>query len=89
MSEKNRIRLIDHKPTPESFLEEALAGLGKTAKTLPCKFFYDERGSALFDRICGLDEYYLTRTEIAIMREYAPEMAAAIGPGSRGRTHRP
>ncbi len=81
MSDKNRIRLIDHEPTSASFLEEVLAGLGKPAKTLPCKFFYDERGSALFDRICGLEEYYLTRTEIAIMREFAPEMAGAIGPG--------
>ena len=81
MSEKNRIRLIDHEPTSASFLEEALAGLGKPQKTLPCKYFYDERGSALFDRICGLEEYYLTRTEIAIMREFAPEMAGAIGPG--------
>ncbi|MEE9255947.1 MAG: L-histidine N(alpha)-methyltransferase [bacterium] len=81
MSEKNRIRLIDHEPSSASFLEEVLAGLGKPQKTLPCKFFYDERGSALFDRICGLEEYYLTRTEIAIMREFAPEMAGAIGPG--------
>jgi dimethylhistidine N-methyltransferase len=81
VSEKSRIRLIDHEPTSANFLEEALAGLEEPQKTLPCKYFYDERGSALFDRICGLEEYYLTRTEIAIMREFAPEIAAAIGPG--------
>ncbi len=76
------IKLLDYEPTAGDFLEEALAGLRKPQKTLPCKFFYDERGSKLFDRICELDEYYLTRTEIAIMNEYAGEMAEAIGPDS-------
>jgi dimethylhistidine N-methyltransferase len=47
---------------------------------LPCKYFYDSRGSELFDRICQLDEYYLTRTELAIMDQFAPEMGAWIGP---------
>ena len=38
-------------------------------KTLPCKYFYDEVGSQLFDEICELDEYYVTRTELEIMRD--------------------
>jgi dimethylhistidine N-methyltransferase len=76
------VKLLDYEPTADDFLDEALAGLRKKQKTLPCKFFYDKRGSALFDRICELDEYYLTRTEIAIMNEYAGEMAEAIGPDS-------
>jgi dimethylhistidine N-methyltransferase len=44
------------------------------------KFFYDAAGSALFDRICELPEYYPTRTELALLDRHAPEMAALIGP---------
>jgi len=46
---------------------------------LPCKFFYDAAGSALFDRICELPEYYQTRTELKILRNHANEIAALIG----------
>src|SRR5690242_12933858 len=63
------------------FLSDVLAGLRMTPKQLPCKYFYDQRGSELFDRICQLDEYYLTRSELAIMDRFAPEMGAQIGPG--------
>jgi dimethylhistidine N-methyltransferase len=49
---------------------------------LPCKYFYDQRGSELFDQICQLDEYYLTRSELALMDQFAPEMGAQIGPGA-------
>ncbi len=59
---------------------EVFAGLAKPRKTLPCKLFYDERGSQLFDEICELPEYYPTRTELRIMRDHVREMAAAIGP---------
>ena len=52
------------------------------SKQLPCKYFYDARGSELFDRICQLDEYYLTRCELAIMDQFASEMGAQIGPGA-------
>ena len=76
------VKFLDYEPTDDDFLEEVLSGLSKKQKTLPCKFFYDEHGSALFDRICELDEYYVTRTEIAIMDEYADEMAEVIGPDS-------
>jgi dimethylhistidine N-methyltransferase len=64
------------------FLHDVLAGLKTTAKSLPCKYFYDERGSELFDRICELDEYYLTRSELALMDQFAPEMGAQIGSGA-------
>ncbi|WP_242632120.1 L-histidine N(alpha)-methyltransferase [Rubripirellula amarantea] len=47
-------------------------------KTLPCKYFYDEVGSQLFDQICELDEYYPTRTELKIMIDHADEMASQI-----------
>ena len=63
-----------------SFRREALLGLRQPHKRLPCKFFYDEIGSRLFDRICDLPEYYLTRTELSIMRRHAQAMARLIGP---------
>ncbi len=67
--------------TPEQriFLRDCLAGLRECPKRLPCKYFYDSRGSELFDRICQLDEYYLTRAELAIMDQFAPEMGARLG----------
>jgi L-histidine Nalpha-methyltransferase len=51
------------------------AGLTATPKTLPPKYFYDECGSKLFDEITRLPEYYLTRAETAILRQYAPAIA--------------
>jgi len=65
-----------------SFADDVLVGLSSQPKSLPCKYLYDARGSALFDAITELDEYYPTRTEIALMREHAAEMAAVIGPGA-------
>src|SRR5690606_9915238 len=60
------------------FRRDVIAGLSSTPKTLPSKYFYDRRGSQLFDEICELDEYYLTRTEQSIMDEYAGAMAERI-----------
>jgi dimethylhistidine N-methyltransferase len=62
------------------FLRDVLAGLGRAEKTLPCKYFYDSRGSELFDRICELDEYYHARCELAILRAHGEEIAALLGP---------
>jgi len=73
----------DLAPGEESFRDAVLAGLSRRPKELPCKFFYDEKGSALFDAICEVPEYYLTRTEIAILDEYADEIAGHIGPHAR------
>ena len=61
------------------FLRDVIHGLSRPQKTLPCKYFYDAIGSTLFDDICELDEYYLTRTELQILRAHAAEMAEAIG----------
>ncbi len=72
--------LRDASPSKHQFLSDVLAGLSDLPKTLPCKYLYDERGSELFEQICGLDEYYLTRTEVNIMRDYADEMADCLGP---------
>jgi L-histidine Nalpha-methyltransferase len=58
---------------------DVLAGLSATPKTLPPKYFYDERGSALFDEITRLPEYYLTRAETSILDARAGEIAALSG----------
>jgi dimethylhistidine N-methyltransferase len=73
--------LLNLQPNRAQFLADVLNGLQRTPKSLPCKYFYDERGSKLFDRICGLDEYYLTRTEDQIIKGHVQEMADQIGPG--------
>ncbi|HEX7071968.1 MAG TPA: L-histidine N(alpha)-methyltransferase [Rhodothermales bacterium] len=64
----------------ERFRDDVVAGLSSTPKSIPSKYFYDEKGSALFDRICELDAYYLTRAELEIMQRHAAEMAAFCGP---------
>jgi dimethylhistidine N-methyltransferase len=61
-------------------LAEILNGLRLPQKQLPSKLFYDATGSQLFEQICALDEYYLTRTETAILRENIHDIAACIGP---------
>ena len=62
------------------FRDEVLAGLSKSPRRLPYKFFYDERGAQLFQQICDLPEYYITRTEIEILRLHGAEMAETLGP---------
>ena len=68
--------------TNHEFLTDVLAGLSCPQKRLPSKYFYDAAGSRLFDRITELDEYYPTRTELAIMHAHAGAMAARCGPRS-------
>jgi dimethylhistidine N-methyltransferase len=65
-------------------------GLRAIPKSLPCRFFYDEAGSALFEQICRLPEYYLTRTEDAILRAHAGAMVDPTVPSHRaGRVEEP
>lgn len=61
-------------------LAELLGGLRERPKRVSPKYFYDERGSRLFEAICAQPEYYLARTELAIMDSHLDEMAALIGP---------
>lgn len=61
------------------FLSDVVLGLSKPQKELHCKYFYDELGSALFDQICELPEYYPTRTEASIMRDNADAIGQKIG----------
>lgn len=70
-----------HAPNRE-MRTEVISGLTRRPKAIPSKYFYDERGSRLFDAITELDEYYPTRTERAIMEANVAEMAARIGPNS-------
>jgi dimethylhistidine N-methyltransferase len=73
----------DLAPGEDSFRDAVLGGLSGNPKSLPCKFFYDERGSALFEAICEVPEYYLTRAEMAILEAHAGDIAARIGPHCR------
>src|SRR6056297_316500 len=75
--------LIDQHPDTDSFRGDVLDGLTQDRKSIPSKYLYDQRGSELFDAICEMDTYYLTRTEMAIMRRHIDEMAAAVGPNVR------
>lgn len=61
------------------YASEVAKRLTRFPKSLPCKLFYDERGSALFEEITRLPEYYLTRTELQILRLYAHDMILAVG----------
>lgn len=71
-----------HRPASEQarFAADVRKGLSMPHKALPPKYLYDARGAALFDQICGLPEYYLTRTETGILRARAGEIAALVGP---------
>ncbi|WP_425256959.1 L-histidine N(alpha)-methyltransferase [Rubrivivax sp. RP6-9] len=66
----------------DSFAEAFLAGLHARPRAIAPKWFYDQAGSELFDRICTLPEYYPTRTELALLDQHAPEMAARMGDGA-------
>lgn len=81
-SVSDRYSLLDTDAEPElaSFAEATRAGLSGEAKSIPCRFLYDARGSELFERICELPEYYLTRAEHAILEKHAHEIAA-LTPG--------
>jgi dimethylhistidine N-methyltransferase len=65
-----------------AFAADVLAGLSATPKRLPAKYFYDEAGSRLFERITDLPEYYPTRTEIKILRDHAADIAKSVPEGS-------
>lgn len=67
-------------PEALQFRDDVWAGLAQPQKTLPCKYFYDARGSALFEAICEVPEYYPTRTELSIMESHAAAMAERLGP---------
>ncbi|WP_404787214.1 L-histidine N(alpha)-methyltransferase [Altericista sp. CCNU0014] len=80
--ENERLRWITLNSSDTDIPEgtDVIEGLAQTPKTLPCRYFYDDIGSALFEQICDLPEYYPTRTEQAILEAFAPEIAQLTGP---------
>src|SRR5438046_1739769 len=68
------------RPATSDFFSDVITGLSSDPRTLPCKYFYDERGAALFQKICELPEYYVTRTEIDILDRHRAEIASHLGP---------
>lgn len=76
-------KLQDLEPSVAEFRRAVIEGLSSSPKTLPCKFFYDAAGSHLFDQICELPEYYPTRTEFKILKQYAGAIARHLGSAVR------
>lgn len=68
-----------HVPEEDSFLADVLDGLCRHPRSIPPKYFYDAHGSHLFDLICDTPEYYPTRTEIGILKQFGTQMAELIG----------
>ena len=73
------INFYDAHPGTDDLRREVMRGLAATPKAIPPKFFYDRRGSELFDAICELPEYYQTRTEMDILRRCVAELVERIG----------
>jgi dimethylhistidine N-methyltransferase len=73
----NRVEPAFTSAEDDDFAASVIAGLSKPAKSLPCRFFYDARGSALFEEITRQPEYYLTEAEISILKTHAREMVAS------------
>ncbi|HWP94257.1 MAG TPA: L-histidine N(alpha)-methyltransferase [Gammaproteobacteria bacterium] len=79
MKASPRIPYRNLDPAGTALRREVLAGLRAPRKHLPSKYLYDEEGSRLFEAICALPEYYLTRTELAIFDAHVAEMAHHVG----------
>ena len=86
--------LLDDRAKEKNVGQDVIQGLGKSPKTIPPRYFYDSKGSQLFEAICQLPEYYPTRTEAAILEQYAPQIAEVtqaielveLGSGSSTKT---
>lgn len=77
-----KIQFHDLHPTVSDLLRDVIQGLANNPRAIPPKYFYDQRGSELFDSITKTEEYYPTRKEIKILRENADDIAKRIGTGS-------
>jgi dimethylhistidine N-methyltransferase len=75
----SRMSLAAHNP---EVLRDVLTGLSQPQKALPGKYLWDEAGSAIFDQICNTEDYYLTRHDVALLRQKVGEVAQLIGPGA-------
>lgn len=74
------LTLTDLHPSPDDITGDVLAGLSRTPKQLPSKYFYDKRGSELFEQITHQPEYYLTRVELALLQASSAAIADEVGP---------
>lgn len=68
----------NHAPAGNDFRQDVIRGLSNSPRRIPPKYFYDEKGSLLFDDICRQPEYYLTRTETRILEQNAADIASHI-----------
>ena len=82
VSERLSCRAVGASQTRDTLLEEAYAGLLQEPRSLPPKYFYDARGSILFDQICDTPEYYLTRTEDDLLARFAEAVIGSTRPTS-------
>lgn len=80
MPDRTPFQFYDLHPDAANFRDDVLAGLARPVKALPPRYFYDARGSELFEAICELPEYYPTRTELTMMQADARDMARLLGP---------
>ncbi|MCW8092349.1 L-histidine N(alpha)-methyltransferase [Alteromonas sp. ASW11-130] len=76
------IEFYDLHPPMGDIKSDVISGLSSTPKALSPKYFYDQKGSQLFDQICELPEYYVTRTEIDLLEQHGEEIASLIGKDS-------
>jgi dimethylhistidine N-methyltransferase len=77
---RSRVRRSSDTEEASPFLKDVWNGLSKPQKQLGSKYFYDANGAALFEEICRLPEYYPTRTECALLKDLAPELAEHLAP---------
>jgi L-histidine Nalpha-methyltransferase len=73
------IKIAENFNVQRQMMQEVIEGLSQKQKTLPCKYFYDKKGSELFEKICDLEEYYVTRTEIKLLEQVKYKLADLIG----------
>jgi len=79
LNTKNAIQFYDYHPTQADLLDEVIKGMANTPRSIAPKFFYDKKGSQLFDAICETTEYYPTRTEMMILEQNIDEIAEHFG----------
>lgn len=79
LSEKNSIQFYDYHPPEADLLEEVIQGMNNSPRSIAPKFFYDEKGSELFDAICETSDYYPTRTELKILEQNLDEIVEHVG----------
>lgn len=73
---------VDRQPRVADFEHAVIAGLRAEQKEIPAKFFYDDEGSHIFNRICETEEYYVTRTEIGLLSDRRDDIRRLAGPGA-------